>query len=67
MAKNRRSLPFADRTSGEIDVEVADRIGLELPLRFLVAHHLGQSADAVSLEATMQGKSTQRRYRGLQA
>lgn len=26
---------------GDVDVEVADRIGLELALRFLVASHLG--------------------------
>ena len=40
---------------GDIDVEVADRIGLELALGFLVPRHLGQAADPVPLQAAMQG------------
>ncbi len=40
---------------GNVDVEVAYRVGLELALRFLVAGHLGQPADPVALQTAMQG------------
>jgi hypothetical protein len=39
---------------GDVDVEVADRIGLELLLGRLVAGHLGEAADAMPLQTTMQ-------------
>jgi hypothetical protein len=39
----------------DVDMEVADRIGLELLLSGLVARHLGQAADAMPLQAAMQG------------
>ncbi len=34
---------------GDVDVEEADRIDLELPPQLFVAFHLRQSADAVTL------------------
>lgn len=49
-----------------VDVEVADRVGLEFALRFLVASHLGQPADPVPLQAAMQGRAGQMRDRRLQ-
>ncbi len=39
---------------GNVDVEVADRIALELLLAGLVAGHLRQAADAMPLQATME-------------
>jgi hypothetical protein len=39
---------------GEVDVEVADRVALELGSLRLVAVCVGQPRDAVALEATMQ-------------
>ena len=39
---------------GDVDVEVADRVGLELALRFLVAGHFGQPADPMALQAAVQ-------------
>ena len=39
---------------GDVDVEVADRIGLELLLRRLVAFDIGQAADAVALQTAVQ-------------
>jgi hypothetical protein len=36
---------------GNVDVEIADRVGLELALWRLVANDLGQAADAMALEA----------------
>lgn len=39
---------------GDVDVEVADRIALEGLLARLVARHVGQAADAVSLQTTVQ-------------
>ena len=39
---------------GDVDVEVADRVGLELTLGLLLAGHLRQSADAVPQEAAVQ-------------
>lgn len=40
---------------GDVEMEVADWIGLELPLGRLVALRPGQAADSMSSEATMQG------------
>ena len=42
---------------GDVDVEEADRIGLELPPRLFVAFHLGQSADAVALQTALQRRA----------
>ena len=42
---------------GDVDVEEADRIGLELPPRLFVAFHLRQSADAVALQTAMQRRA----------
>lgn len=39
---------------GDVDVEIADRIGLELLLRRPVAFDVRQAADAVALQAAMQ-------------
>jgi hypothetical protein len=39
---------------GDVDVKEADRIGLELLLRRLVAFDVRQAADPVSLKAAMQ-------------
>lgn len=44
---------------GEIDVEVADRIGLELFPRGLVAVHVRQAADAMSLQTAVQRRAGQ--------
>jgi hypothetical protein len=52
----RRGLHF-----GDVDVEEADRIGLELPPRLFVAFHLRQSADAVALQTAMEGRARQMR------
>ena len=59
-------LAFGGADLGDVDVEVADRVGLELALRLLVACHLGQPADPVSLEAAMQRRAGQMRDRRLQ-
>ncbi len=39
---------------GDIDVEVTNRVALELPLCRLVAFNIRQPADAVPLQATVQ-------------
>jgi hypothetical protein len=39
---------------GDVDVEEADRVALELRAQRLVAVGLGQPRDAMTLEATMQ-------------
>ena len=51
---------------GNVDVKVADGIGLELLLGGLVALRLRQTADPMQLEATMQGGSCQVWNGGLQ-
>jgi hypothetical protein len=40
---------------GDVDVEIAERVALEGLLGGLVAGDLGQPADAVPLEAAVQG------------
>ncbi|MGC0321001.1 hypothetical protein ABIG06_001630 [Bradyrhizobium sp. USDA 326] len=40
---------------GDVDMEVADRIGLERLLGRLVTGDLGQAADPMALQATVQG------------
>ena len=47
-------LAFFGPHLGDVDVEVADRVALELLLRRLVALDLRQPADAVALQAAMQ-------------
>lgn len=47
------ALLSADR--GDVDVEGADRIGLERLFGRLVTGDLGQAADPMALQATMQG------------
>ena len=51
---------------GDIDMEITDRIGLELPLRWLVAVDIRQAADAVALQAPMQRRPSQVRDGRLQ-
>ena len=48
-------LAFGGLELGDVDVEIADRISLELFLRGTTAFNLRQSADAMALEAAMQG------------
>src|SRR5665213_613054 len=52
---------------GDVDMEVADRVGLELPLLQLVAVHVRQPTDAVALQAAMQFRSSKVRDGRLQA
>ena len=49
-----------------VDVGVADRVGLELLFGWLVAFDVGQPSDVVSLQTPMQGGSGQMRETGLQ-
>lgn len=39
---------------GNVDVEVADRVALEFPLRRFVALDIREPADAMALQAAMQ-------------
>ena len=48
-------LAFGRLNLSNINVEVAERVGLELLLRRLVAIDLGQSADIVPLQTAVQG------------
>jgi hypothetical protein len=52
---------------GQVDVEVADRVGSEALLAGLVALDLGQPADAVPLQAAVQARARQVRDGGLEA
>lgn len=56
---------FGRADLGDVDMEVADGIGLELAFRFLVAGHLREPADPVALQAPVQRGSRQVRDRGL--
>ena len=47
-------LAFGGLHLGDVDMEVADRVALELLLGRLVALDLGQAADAVALQTAMQ-------------
>lgn len=47
-------LAFSRLHLGDVDVEVADRIGLELLLGWFVAFDFRQAGNAVALQATMQ-------------
>lgn len=51
---------------GNVDMEIADRIGFELLADGLVAFDVGKFGDAVPLEATMQGRACQMRNGRLQ-
>ena len=59
-------LAFGRSYLGDVDVEVADRIGLELAFGRLVAIDVGQPRDAVALQTAMQGRARQMRDRCLQ-
>lgn len=48
-------LAFGGAYFGNVDVELVDRVGLELALRLLVTCYLGQPADSMALQAAMQG------------
>jgi hypothetical protein len=50
---------------GDIDVEEADRVALEFPLRRLVAFDVRQPADVMALQAAMQRRARQVRDRRL--
>lgn len=59
-------LAFRRAHLGNVDMEEADRIGLELALGRLVAIDVGQPRDAVALQTAMQGRARQMRDRRLQ-
>lgn len=50
---------FSRLNLSNINVEVAERVGLELLLHRLVAINVGEAADIVSLKAAVQGRSAQ--------
>jgi hypothetical protein len=55
MATRHVELAFGRPHLGDVDVEEADRVTLELGLGRRLALHLGQTADAVALQAAVQG------------
>ena len=57
-------LAFRGAHLGQIDVEIADRIALELYPPGLVSFHLGQTADAMPFLTPMKGRTGQLRDRG---
>ena len=59
-------LAFGGLDFGDVDVKIADRIGLELLLGGLVAFDLRQPGDAVALQAAMQRRTRKMRDRRLQ-
>lgn len=59
--------PLCGLYLGDIDMEKSDRIGLELLLRWFVAVDIRQAADAMALQAAMQGRPCQVRDRGCRA
>jgi hypothetical protein len=65
-ADEQVELAFLGPDFGDVDVKEADRVGLELLLRGLVAFNLREPADAVSLQAAMQGRARQMENGGLQ-
>lgn len=54
--------PFGRVNLGQIDMEVAERVGLEARPLGLVAVDLGQLADPVTLQATMQRRADTSKY-----
>ena len=59
-------LAFLGADLGDVDVEEADRVGLEGLLARLVAVDLGQPADPVPLQQAMKSRTCQVRFDGLQ-
>src|SRR5919107_5843776 len=59
-------LPLFRADLGDVDMEVADRVGGEALLARPVTVDLGQPADAVPLEAAVQGRAGQMRDGGLE-
>lgn len=57
-------LAFGGPHLGQVDMEEADRMGIELlPLRH-VPFHVRQTADAVTLQTSMKGRASELRDRG---
>ena len=59
-------LAFGSLHLGDIDMKIADRIGLELLLDRLDAFDIGQAADTMALQAAMQRRACQLRDRQVQ-
>ena len=59
-------LAFGGSDFGQVDVEEADRIGVELLPPGLVTLDIGQTADAVTFQTPMQGRASELRDRGLE-
>jgi len=59
-------LAFRRTDLSDIDMNVADGVGLEWLLRWLVSSHVRQPADPVALQAPVQGRAGQVRDRGVQ-
>ena len=59
-------LAFRGADLGDVDMEVADGVCLELLLRLLVPSNFGQSADPVALQTAVQRRACQERDRCLQ-
>jgi hypothetical protein len=66
MTTKRYSFSFRGAHHGQIDVEIADWIALELFPPGLVSFHLGKTADAMPFQTPMKGRTGQLRDRGLQ-
>lgn len=66
MATKKGELPLSRLHAGDIDVEVADRVRLELLPDRLVAFDIGQTRDAMALEAAVQRWPRQMRSRRLE-
>ena len=62
-----KELAFRSLHLGDVDVEEADRVALELRPRGLVAINVRQAGNPVSLEAPVQRRPCQMRDRGLQS
>lgn len=68
MATTEMELAFGGAHFGQIEMEEADRIAVELlPFVGPVALHLGQTADAMAFQTTMQGGAGQLRDRCLES
>src|SRR5215204_3333218 len=63
---NRVELAGLGADLGDVEVEVADRVGLEALLARSLALGAGQAGDAVALQAAVQAGARQRRDRGLE-
>ena len=59
-------LAFGGSDLGQVDVEEADRIGIELLPPGLVTLDIGQAADAVTFQTPMQGRAGEMRDRSLE-